>query len=361
MMLLKNGVVFSPDPLGERDILIGNTIERIDETIEIKGIDELDCENLIITPGFIDLHVHVNGAGGEGGPSTRTQPLNAMDLIKSGTTTVVGLLGTDGYTRSLADLLFHIRKLKNSGLNAFMLTGSYQVPGPTLTGSVARDILLINEVVGVKIALSDHRSSYPSFEKLVSLTSEARVSGMLSNKPGYVHVHMGDGKDMFNPIYEVIEKTDIPIKQFLPTHVDRNPELMNEAIKFAMKGGNIDITAHEDRSIENIKFMLSMGVNPENITLSTDGNGSMPKFDDQGNLIDLKVSPHDTILKIFQDVFIKNDDFSIKFLKMVTENPGKRLNVKKGRIEKGYDADLLVFDQELNLIYVIINGRLFEI
>ena len=61
----------------------------------------LDAEGKILTPGFLDQHVHITGGGGEGSFHTRTPELQMSELVENGITTVVGLLGTDGITRSV--------------------------------------------------------------------------------------------------------------------------------------------------------------------------------------------------------------------------------------------------------------------
>lgn len=51
--------------------------------------------------------------------------------------------------------------------------------------------------------------------------------------------------------------------------------------------------------------------------------------------------------------------FGIPFddaVKMASETPANMLGIKKGRIEKGYDADLLIVDKELGLKTVVIGG-----
>ena len=55
--------------------------------------------------------------------------------------------------------------------------------------------------------------------------------------------------------------------------------------------------------------------------------------------------------------------FGIPFddaVKMASETPANMLGVKKGRIEKGYDADLLIVDNEINIKTVIIGGNVFK-
>lgn len=361
MILLKNANVFISGNFIENDILFGEQIEDVGKNLDMKRARTLDAKGMTVVPGFIDLHNHFDGAGGEGGPSMRTIPISADVLLRSGITTAVGLFGTDGYTRSVTDLLLHARKLKDT-VDTFVYTGSYQIPGPTMTGSVAKDIILVPEVVGVKIALSDHRSSYPDRASLLKTVTEVRVSSILAGKPGIIMTHMGNGKLMFDPIYDITDNTDVPIKQFLPTHINRNAELLEASVEFAKRGGFLDITAGECRkTMESIKYLISKGVKLEHLTVSTDCNGSLPVFDSEGKLKSIEISPCNTLLKILVHAMREEKGMVNNVLEAISENPANRLNVKKGKIEKGYDADLLVFEKDLNMKYVISRGRLSAI
>ena len=73
--------------------------------------------------------------------------------------------------------------------------------------------------------------------------SEARVGGMLGGKAGLVHVHMGTGQAQLQPLYDALEASNVPITQFLPTHMERNPSLVNEAKRWIEHGGCVDFTA----------------------------------------------------------------------------------------------------------------------
>ncbi|MBR3933630.1 MAG: N-acetylglucosamine-6-phosphate deacetylase [Clostridia bacterium] len=44
-------------------------------------------------------------------------------------------------------------------------------------------------------------------------------------------------------------------------------------------------------------------------------------------------------------------------VKMMTENPAKLLNIKKGSFKKGFDADIVVFDDNINIKKVIAMGK----
>ena len=96
------------------------------------------------------------------------------ELIKVGTTCVVGVLGTDFVSRSVENLLAKIRGLKEEGVSAWMYTSNYRYPPTTLTGAVSRDMYFVPEILGCKIALGDHRSSFPDLQSVLSLLAEVR-------------------------------------------------------------------------------------------------------------------------------------------------------------------------------------------
>ena len=108
------------------------------------------------------------------------------------------------------------------GLSVYALCGSYAYPPMTLTDDIEKDILMIEEVIGVKCAMSDHRSSNITSSQLIEIGAKAYRAGMLSNKAGIVTIHMGDGKKGLEPLFEALDNCDLPARIFLPTHMLRN-------------------------------------------------------------------------------------------------------------------------------------------
>ena len=177
-----------------------------------------------LTPGLIDRHVHVTGGGGEGSFHTRTPQVELSSILKAGITTVLGLLGTDDMSRSVENLLAKVKALKEEGITAYALCGAYGYPPVTLTGSVKKDIAFVDEIMGLKLALSDHRAPNISVDELIRLGSDVRTAGMIGGKPGFIVLHMGRGKKKLGPVFEALAETDIPVKTFQPTHMSRNHE-----------------------------------------------------------------------------------------------------------------------------------------
>lgn len=364
-LLVRNGEVYDPQAKGKNDIVVvDESIYRIEQELSTDSffgndLRIVDAANCLVIPGFVDPHVHFNGAGGEGGPRFRTPPLQLSQFINAGITTAVGLLGTDGVTRSLRGLLQKARALEKEGITTRLFTGSYQVPSPTITGEIRNDIVLIKKVIGVKIALSDHRSSHPSLNELKRIASEARVAGMLAGQGGIIHTHMGDEANGLSPILKVVEATDIPIEQFAPTHLTRSDELFQQAIDYGKKGGYVDLTAGDSTS-QAVATLLKNNVSIDKITISTDGGGSMPRFNEHGELEDITVAPLSSLLHVFKSMVTEADVPLEHAVKMTSTNTTHQLKLsQKGHIKEGYDADLLVLDKEtFELKDVIAKGTL---
>lgn len=370
--LLKNAHVIAPEDLGVKDILVaGEKIAMIGEGLSLPAVydcEVVDCEGNYVVPGFIDSHVHLIGGGGEGGYATRTPEIQLTDITTSGVTTVLGLLGTDGVTRHVASLLAKARGLEDEGITAYIYSGSYEIPTPTITGSVRNDIILIDKVIGTgEIAMCDHRSSQSPKEAYQQITAEARVGGMLSGKAGVVNMHLGDGEDGLKMLYEITKNGEIPKTQIIPTHVNRNKRLFKEAIEWAKQGGIMDVTSsvspesgssHSIKSSEAVKQALEAGVNIENITMSSDGNGSMPIFDEAGNNIGVGVASQISILNEFRDMVQKENIAITDAIKIITSNIAKftKLYPRKGCLANNSDADILVLDKDLQLQHVWARG-----
>lgn len=373
--IIKDAVVYSPEYMGTKDILIvRDKIACIDKNINVDknpffDVEIIDGRDKIIVPGFIDSHVHILGGGGEGGFKTRTPEIQLTDITSAGITTIVGCLGTDGITRSMDSLLAKSRALQEEGISTFIYTGNYRLPLTTITGDVMKDIISIDKVIGVgELALSDHRSSQPSFEDFKKLVADSRVAGILSGKSGIVNIHLGDGENKLDYLFEISRTTEIPLSQFLPTHITRNKELFKEGIKYALAGGFIDFTTSTGSIIEKdkkftassaLKICLNEGVPIENISFSSDGQGSLPKFNSKKEFIGLDVGRVSSLFTEVRDAILKEGIPLDTAIKVITSNPADILKLNhKGRLGEGYDADIVILDSgNLEIDSVIAMGQ----
>lgn len=371
--LIKGAKVFAPEALGRCDILCaGQQIEKVAPSIELSGDDVtvIDGSGCIAMPGMVDSLVHFSGGGGEGGFHTRTPEMTLTEATLAGVTTVIGALGTDATTRTHSDLLAKARGLENEGLSTYCYTGSYQVPARTVTRSVMDDIILIDKFIGIgEVAIADHRSSQPTVDELARIASDARVGGMLSGKAGIVSVHVGEAEDMLDILHAVVEQSDVPASQFYPTHMNRNQALLEAGIGWTQAGAVIDFTTStnaqfieegEIPAAEAVSICLEQGVAASQLTMSSDGNASLPVFDDKGQLVGLEVGRVSSLLESFTQLVQEHDVDMTAAVSVVSTSPADILGLtRKGRLQAGNDADItLLNEQGLSVKTVLARGQL---
>ncbi len=371
MKLFKGCEVYAPENKGINDILIaGETIIHIGKNLNLPesvGVEIIDASGLRAIPALIDSHVHIAGAGGEGGPATRTPEMHLSQMLEAGIATVVGCLGTDGMTRNIESVLMKAKALRQEGVSAYMYTGAYQVPTPSILGDVGRDIALIEEVIGTgEIALSDHRSSSPTVTELIRLAAHSRVGGMLGGKSGIVNIHMGDAENPFQPLYDAVNLSELSLKQFLPTHCNRNTHIFEDAKKYG-KDSYVDITTsgykffpdEEVKPSKAVAELLKSGVPLQHICMSSDGCGSLPLFDSGGRLLRLESGSLISMLEELRDTVLEEGVPLEEAVCTVTSNVADILGFKKkGRIESKKDADLVFLNRDFEIVHMSARGEL---
>ncbi len=367
LQLLLNAQVFAPAPLGLRHLLVGGGrvawmgTEPPQLPASLATVRDLAGQRLI--PGLIDCHVHLTGGGGEAGAHTRVPPVPLSRFTLGGVTTVVGVLGTDDATRSPAELVSTVHGLRNEGLSAWCYTAGYHIPPVTITGSVRGDIALIDPVIGVKTAISDHRSSQPTTDELLRIASEAHVGGLMTGKAGIVHLHVGDGARGLQPIRDALAASELPPRVFNPTHVNRRKALFDEAIELARGGSNIDITAFPVEDGEDawsaedaLQRYLDSGAPAERVSISTDGGGCLPVFDSEGRVESMDVGSPGALALTLASLLQRGQPLE-RVLPAFTTNPARLLRLaRKGHIDTGADADLAVLDSDGRIQHVMAMG-----
>ncbi len=368
--LITNADIYAPRPLGLKHLLIcagkivyiGDRVPVLDDDLSV-NVTDVNGSRLI--PGLIDAHAHITGGGGEAGPSTRVPPLHLSQYTRAGVTSVIGLLGTDDLTRNPQTLLTQVMGLREEGLSAWCYTGGYHLPVITLTHSVRSDIVNLEPVIGVgEVAISDHRSSQPGLDEILRLASEAHVAGLMTGKAGVVHFHLGDGERGLSMIRDCLDSSEIPSRVFNPTHINRNKKLFDEACDLTGRGCNVDITAFpaadtDSRgwsALEAVNRYFDLGCDPTKLTISSDGGGCLPRFDDQGELLEMGFASSSAMSETLKILLDANWAME-KILPLMTTNVSRLLRLhSKAVIEINHDADLLVVDENNEIESVMANG-----
>lgn len=366
LTLIKNAQVFAPENLGTRHLLLGGgrILVLSEDELVATGAAVIDLEGRRLVPGFIDGHAHVTGGGGESGFASRVPPLPLSRFSAAGVTSVVGVLGTDDTTRDTKSLLAQTRALREEGLGAWCHTGGYHFPPVTLTGSVRDDIVHIGPVIGVgEVAISDHRSSQPTLDELLRVASDAHVAGLITGKAGILHLHLGDGERGLELIRAALHKSELPARVFNPTHINRRKALFEEALDLARGGSTVDITAFPVAEDEDawaadsalIRY-LDSGAPANRITISSDGGGCLPVFNEQGEITSMDIGSPASLPATLAGLLQQGLTLDVA-LPAFTSNAADILRLRdRGRIAVGHAADLLVLDDDDNISDVMIAG-----
>lgn len=107
-LLLINGKILEKNELVKKDILIEKEIiESIDDEIDAFGHEAIDCEGLFISPGFIDIHVHLREPGYENKETIET---GTKAAAKGGYTLICAMPNTKPIPDNVKNIDY-IRKL----------------------------------------------------------------------------------------------------------------------------------------------------------------------------------------------------------------------------------------------------------
>lgn len=354
LTLIKNVEIYTPDPIGKSCVLYCDSkifeVGDIDEKALLKtklDVEIIDAKNDILIPGIIDPHAHLLGGSGENeGFSSQTPEISLTELTTAGITTVVGTLGADTKMKTMPGLLAKAKGLNDQGLSAYIYTGGYTVPPTTIMDNAKEDIMFIDEVIATgEIAIADERSNEPEPRDLSKVIVDSYLGGMLSNKAGVTHFHVGEGKRKLQCIFDTLEYApEIKVEWIYPTHIERTEALIKKAVELARKGCFVDMDVSEGNLAKSLRIYFKNGGKADQLTISSDASIASPK----------------NIISEVRDCILHHRFSLEKLLPLITRNTAKVLKLKtKGEIKKDFDASFVVLDKKnLQIRHVISKGKI---
>lgn len=360
--------VLAPEDLGRRDVLVagGKVLAILEpgEPVQLGDgeVQRIEAEGRVLMPAVVDIHCHVAGGGGWGGPATQCDPIDKAELVRAGIGTVVGLLGYGTATRRPEALLGRIRSLRESGFNSFMYSGEIAWPPVTITGEIGRDIALIPEVRGAKAAIADHDAGIITVERLMDLAGQVLQGSRTAGKTPVLHLHVGRADQRFEVIRKAIDDDLLDPGMITLTHVNWSKEIAREAAELAQAGVNVDLTCcirpdYFPGSIspaEGFYELLDAGAPLERITASSDAGGSHVDQETGSTVVHPPSLLFGTLAQIVRD---GETDFQ-DAISVFTSNAAERLGLRDaGRIAPGGRADLILTEPDLSLGQLYLAGE----
>ena len=363
---IKNAHVYSPKDFGVVNVVIWNgqivSVGEHAEPLSDANVETVEAEGRPLLPGLIDPHVHIMGASGAGGPLSRSTVQPLSELTCAGITTVVTPLGTDSLSRTIPNLLMQAETSTAEGVTAYVYTGGWCNPVPTLTGDAQTDVAFLPRVLGIKVAIAEPMAPPMSVTELEHYAHAAVIGGRFANKQAVLHAHIGDRPEGLQPLWDAGKSSGLPLDRFMATHINRNPALLEMAIDFAKAGGNIDVTGQiqvergygqATPAADAILKLIDADTPLERITLSTDSGGSYIQQSEEH----FCMADPATMWQTVQALANAGMDWT-QIASIASHHAAQTLGLtQKGQIIEGADADLLLLNSDGELDAVWSGGK----
>lgn len=390
-LILKGGTVFFEDEFLKTDIALKDgKIVEVGNELNIDGYNIIDCNELIITPGFMDCHVHLRDPGFT---SKENITSGTIAALAGGYTTLYAMPNTNPCMDTVKNINEFNRSVKE---HAKCNVKTFSAISQNLAGKEVVDIPNISklDIAG----FSDDGKGLQSSEKIKYAMNEIKKNNKI------LSVHAEDEKYLTTPMgcinegdiskkydliginneseYKMLERDinllkEINCKYHL-CHISTKESL--ELIKLA-KNEKLDVTcevtphhlilSQEDiQEDQNNRLNTNYKMNPPLRTINdkealikgvNDGiieiiaTDHAPHTEEEKN-VDISKAPFgitglETAYSVLNTYLIKENKISQKtILNALTYNPAKRFGVDKS-ISKGKDVDLVILDPNEVITY----------
>jgi N-acetylglucosamine-6-phosphate deacetylase len=382
-----NGKIITPDKIIKRGsvLITGNTITEVSEkNIECTDAIEIDAKGKYVSPGFIDIHVH--GGGG----------YDFMDATETAFLAIAETHARYGTTAMLPTTLTSTKELLFQTLDAFESADAKNINGAQLLGmhlegpyisinqKGAQDARFIRDPdPGEYKEILSHYSCIRRWSAAPELKGAIEFGRYLRSKnvlPAIAHTDAvyEEVLEAFNNGYTLITHLYSAMSGVMRRNAYRYAGVIESA--YIIDEMDVEIIADGIHLPPPLLKLVYKIKGAERIALITDAMRAAGKGDGEsilGNIENgLKVIVEDGVAKL-QDrsafagsiatadrlvrTMVSMADVSLAdAIKMISSTPARILGIadKKGTIEKGKDADIVIFDEHINLETTIIRGKI---
>lgn len=380
--IIRNGEIIDPANRINREkfdlLIIDGKIADIDKNISVKDADIINANGLVIVPGLIDMHVHIREPGQEHKETIKTGTRSAL---KGGFTSIMAMANTNPVidsvqvlrdvlarisdqafvnvfqacsvtVRMLGEMLVDVDDLVVNGASALSDDGK-----PVMNSQIMRNAL---------IACKKHNIPLISHCEWIDKEYEGWIinKGEVSEKLGIIGIPNSAEERMVERDIKLADETDSHIHI---AHVSTagSVELIRQAKKRGVKV-TAEATPHHftltDSAVE--KYGANAKMNPP-LRSKADVSAVIEGLKDGTiDIIATDHAPHaeyekakglkdapfgivglETCLSLVITELVNKEHLSLyKAIEKMTINPAKILDIKKGTLSIGADADITIID-----------------
>jgi len=373
-MIIKNCNIIYLDKIEKGSILIENGKIKEINPITDEGKDVLDAGGLYVSPGFIDVHIH--GAGGFDTMDGTVLAINtiAQTIVKHGTTSFTPTTMTVS-VEAIQKSMKAIKQLKEEGTDGAHVLGAH-LEGPFINpeaiGAQNPNYLLSPSISAYNEMVRDCEDAVVSVTLAPEVEGAKELIKYLSEK-GIV-CSIGHTNATYDQAMEAIKcgachsthlyNAMTPLNHRDPGVVGAifdssiTTETISDGIHISYPALRI---AYKQKSTDKVLLITDAmmacsmpdgeySLGGQSVTV-TNGAARLKNGALAGSIL--------TLDKAVNNVY-KNSDLTLhEIVKMASYNGARHCNVHdhKGQIKEGYDADLILFDDDINIKKVFILGK----
>ena len=373
-MLIKNCNIIYLDKIETGSILIENgCIKEINPT-NCCDKNVLDANGLYVSPGFIDVHIH--GAGGCDTMDGTSDSINtiAKTIIKHGTTAFTPTTMTVSI-EEIRKSLDAIKSVKEAGSHGAHVLGVHlegpfvsqkaigaQNPNYILTPSISTYNEIVKDYENIIISITLAPEIESAKELIKYLSSKSIVCSLGHTSATYeeaieaIECGASHSTHLFNAMSPLTHRNPGVVGAIFDSNI--TTETISDGVHISYPVLRI---AYKQKGTDNVLLVSDAmmaccmpngdySLGRQNVTV-TDGEARLKNGALAGSVL--------TIDKAVRNVY-KNTDLPLyEVIKMASYNCAKHCKVDnhKGQIKEGYDADLILFDDDINIKKVLVLGR----
>ena len=374
-MLLKNCNIIFLDKIEKGSILIENGIIKEINPNTTSSDSVIDCKGLYVAPGFIDIHIH--GAGGYDTMDGTFDAINEISktICKYGTTSFTPTT----MTMSAEDILKSmtaIKKAKLEGTDGAQVLGAH-LEGPFISpnaiGAQNPNYLIKPTFENFESMTGDAMDSVVSITMAPEVDGAKELASILTEKG--IRCSIGHTKATYEEAMEGIKcgcSHATHLFNAMTPFTHREPGVVGAVFDSEITTETISDGIHIAYPSLRVAYKQK---GTDKVLLITDammaccmpdgmyslGGQDVEVKNGAARLLSGSLAGSILTLDVAVKNIFKNTNYPLnEVIKMATYNGAKHCKVddKKGLIKEGYDADLILFDDNIDIKYVIVNGKL---
>ena len=374
-MLLKNCNIIFLDKIEKGSLLIENGIIKEINPSETNDSNSIDCNGLYVSPGFVDVHIH--GAGGYDTMDGTFEAINEISktICKYGTTSFTPTTMTMS-TNDILKSMTSIKKAKLEGTDGAIVLGAH-LEGPFISpsaiGAQNPNFLIAPSFENFKSMTGDAMDSVVSITMAPEVAGAKELASQLTDMG--IRCSIGHTKATYEEAIEGIKcgfchSTHLFNAMTGFTHrepgvvgatfeSDITTETISDGIHISYPSLRI---AYKQKGIDKTLLvtdaMCACGMPDGTYAL-----GGQPVIVKNGAARLENGALAGSVLTLNKAVknILDNSEYKLyEIIKMASYNGAKfcKVDDKKGQIKENFDADLVIFDENIDVKMTIVGGKI---